>query len=84
MEKAKVLGWEPPAIDATTGYRSLPVWAAQPLIRLLPVSSEVGGNDELVNEEIGAAPGSESSNPTFGFPLLLNTMSRIRGGYEPS
>jgi tRNA-dihydrouridine synthase 1 len=59
MDKAKADGWTPPPIDSATGYKTLPIWAAQPLIRPIPVSSEVGGNEELVNEEIGAAPGSE-------------------------
>ncbi|KIS00633.1 tRNA-dihydrouridine synthase 1 [Cryptococcus deuterogattii 2001/935-1] len=47
--------WKPPAIDPKTGYRSLPMFAAQPQIRAKPVSTEIGGHEDMVSRP--ASPG---------------------------
>lgn len=49
--------WKPPAIDPKTGYRSLPMFAAQPQIRAKPVSTEIGGHEDMVSRP--ASPGQD-------------------------
>jgi tRNA-dihydrouridine synthase 1 len=61
--------WGAPPIDPSTGYRTLPPFVVQPVIRAKPESSEVGGHEEFEPEE-GAlnsskpatAPPSPSAN----------------------
>nr|XP_031862150.1 uncharacterized protein CI109_002563 [Kwoniella shandongensis]KAA5529222.1 hypothetical protein CI109_002563 [Kwoniella shandongensis] len=48
--------WRPPPIDSTTGYRPLPLFAAQPQIRPIPVSTEIGGHEDMVTR-----PGSPTT-----------------------
>ncbi|WVQ82585.1 hypothetical protein IAT38_004715 [Cryptococcus sp. DSM 104549] len=51
--------WRPPPIDPATGYRSLPLFAAQPQIRPIPVSTEIGGHEDMVS----GAPSPSTSRP---------------------
>ena len=61
--------WKVAPIDPATGYRSLPVFVAQPLIREQPISSEIGGREELVDQETsinGAGGASRPETPVAG------------------
>ncbi|ODN73875.1 hypothetical protein L202_07391 [Cryptococcus amylolentus CBS 6039] len=49
-------GWRPPAIDPKTGYRALPVFVAQPQIRAKPVSTEIGGHEDMVSRPASPRP----------------------------
>ena len=51
--------YRPATIDPVTGYRELPAWRAQPYIRARPVSTEIGGNEELVDAEVNGETTSE-------------------------
>ncbi|EIW73221.1 hypothetical protein TREMEDRAFT_13725, partial [Tremella mesenterica DSM 1558] len=57
--------WSPPPIDPMTGYRTLPVFSAQPLIRASPISTEIGGNESFVDEESTLnQPSTPPTDPT--------------------
>ncbi|WWC97468.1 hypothetical protein V866_004348 [Kwoniella sp. B9012] len=54
--------FHPQPIDPSTGYRSLPIFCAQPQIRAKPVSTEIGGTEEFVTRP--SSPSAESpGNP---------------------
>ncbi|WRT63315.1 uncharacterized protein IL334_000220 [Kwoniella shivajii] len=53
--------FRPSPIDPSTGYRSLPLFCAQPQIRAKPVSTEIGGKEEFVTRP--SSPSSSSINP---------------------
>ena len=53
--------WRPPPIDPSTGYRKLPVFVAQPILRAVPVSSEIGGHEDMINGEASNSRPSTSS-----------------------
>ncbi|KAK8844667.1 hypothetical protein IAR55_006516 [Kwoniella newhampshirensis] len=55
--------WRPPPIDPTTGYRALPIFAAQPQIRPIPVSTEIGGHEDMVTRPASPTSASGLSNP---------------------
>ncbi|ORX41244.1 hypothetical protein BD324DRAFT_648124 [Kockovaella imperatae] len=57
--------WKAEPLDSATGYRKLPSFAAQPLLRAIPESSEVGGNEELVAGELRA----RSTSPLPNMPV---------------
>ena len=53
--------WRPPRINPTTGYRSLPSFVAQPILRNVPVSSEIGGHEDMVDGEAASATTSKTN-----------------------
>lgn len=60
--------WKVPPIDAITGYRTLPPFIVQPVIRAIPESAEGNGDEEDLLEnstgtpKIASAPGSPPPN----------------------
>jgi len=56
-------GWSAPPIDPDTGYRKLPPFVVQPVIRTIPESTEVGGHEEFEPEE-GLLNGATSATAT--------------------
>ncbi|WVR03179.1 hypothetical protein IAU60_000170 [Kwoniella sp. DSM 27419] len=54
--------WKAPAIDPATGYRALPMHVVQPQIRAKPVSTEIGGHEDMVTRP-GSPNGDTPSNP---------------------
>lgn len=68
--------WRAPPIDPVTGYRKLPPFVVQPVIRTIPESTEVGGHDEFEPEE-GALNGSTSAAATApSTPPPVNTAAK--------
>ena len=65
--------WRPEPIDPATGYRSLPRYVVQPLLRAVPVSSEVGGKDELVDADLR---NGEPSRPGQMLPAEHSSVQR--------
>jgi len=58
--------WTAPPIDSITGYRKLPPFVVQPVIRAKPESTEVGGHEEFEPEEgaiNSSAPPTAPSSP---------------------
>lgn len=60
--------WRPPAVDPKTGYRSLPMFAAQPQIRAKPVSTEIGGHEDMVSRPV--SPGKDGEDRMFDTPNI--------------
>lgn len=60
--------WRPPAVDSKTGYRSLPMFAAQPQIRAKPVSTEIGGHEDMVSRPV--SPGKDGEDRMFDTPNI--------------
>ncbi|WVN88473.1 uncharacterized protein L203_103684 [Cryptococcus depauperatus CBS 7841] len=63
-------GWRAPPLDPSTGYRTLPIFAAQPQIRAKPVSTEIGGHEDMVS--CPPSP-STSINDEEGKELIYDT-----------
>ncbi|WWC67207.1 uncharacterized protein I206_101114 [Kwoniella pini CBS 10737] len=57
--------FKPPPIDPKTGYRSLPIFCAQPQIRAKPISTEIGGTEEFVNNDENLKPSTQSGTCLF-------------------
>ncbi|WVF66665.1 hypothetical protein IAT40_001406 [Kwoniella sp. CBS 6097] len=59
--------WRAPPVDPATGYRSLPLFVVQPQIRAKPVSTEIGGHEDMVTRPAsptGSADGTSGNVPS--------------------
>jgi tRNA-dihydrouridine synthase 1 len=67
--------WSAPSIDPVTGYRKLPSWVVQPVLRANPESTEVGGHEEFEPEE-AAANGESTTAPPSPPAAGVNTAAK--------
>jgi tRNA-dihydrouridine synthase 1 len=67
--------WRAPPIDPLTGYRKLPPFVVQPVIRAKPESTEVGGHEEFEPEE-GAINGSNPPTAPPSPPANVNVVPK--------
>jgi tRNA-dihydrouridine synthase 1 len=73
--KAAGSDWKAPPIDPVTGYRKLPPFVVQPVIRTIPESTEVGGHEEFEPEE-GAINGKSAPPTAPSTPPAINTAAK--------